>query len=473
MKLNSNHTPTGVTSQHIMNAIKKIALLAGVALAAAPVGAQNTYSGYFLENYNYRHQMNPAFGNENGFVGFPVLGNLNIAMRGTLHTSSLLYNVGGKTVLFTNPGVSASEVMGNIHDKNRLGVDMKLNILNFGFKAFGGYNTVGINAVAGAHVSLPGSLFSLLKEGVSNKTYKIENLNGNANAYAEIALNHSRDISQVPGLRVGAAVKFIVGGGCIDARFKDANLRLGEDSWDIQSNAEIEASVKGLRYELDYNEDADRYYVNGAEFDSPGINGFGLGFDLGAEYKWNDFRFSAAILDLGFINWSETQLASTNGVKTFKTSDYTFEVNGDDDAWDQMQDDISALYQLEDMGNAGGRTSALHATLNFGVEYEFPLYRRLTFGLLNSTHFNGPFTWTQFRVSANVRPVDILSASANLEMGTYGVGFGWLLNLNLKKGFNLFVGMDHTLGKLAKNGSSLSVPLNSNASLNLGIDFPF
>ena len=40
--------------------------------------AQTTYSGYFVENYDYRFQMNPALGNEKGFVSFPVLGNLNI-----------------------------------------------------------------------------------------------------------------------------------------------------------------------------------------------------------------------------------------------------------------------------------------------------------------------------------------------------------------------------------------------------------
>lgn len=33
----------------------------------------------------------------------------------------------------------------------------------------------------------------------------------------------------------------------------------------------------------------------------------------------------------------------------------------------------------------------------------------------------------------------------------------------------MFLGMDHTLGKLAKQG----LPLSSNAAVNLGINFPF
>jgi hypothetical protein len=37
------------------------------------------------------------------------------------------------------------------------------------------------------------------------------------------------------------------------------------------------------------------------------------------------------------------------------------------------------------------------------------------------------------------------------------------------KGFNMFIGMDHTLGKLAKQG----IPLSSNAEFSMGINFPF
>ena len=36
-------------------------------------------------------------------------------------------------------------------------------------------------------------------------------------------------------------------------------------------------------------------------------------------------------------------------------------------------------------------------------------------------------------------------------------------------GFSFFLGMDHTLGKLAKQG----VPLNSNGSVNLGLSVLF
>lgn len=464
-----------------MKSIKTL-LIVGSVVAAAASNAQNTYSGYFLDNYTYRYEMNPAFGNDKGFVSMPVIGNFNTAIRGSLHLSDIFYKSpdGGRTMLFTNPQISASEAMGKFGNRNKIGTNNKINILSAGFKAFGGFNTITISASANLEASIPKSFFSLAKEGISNKTYDIKDLFAYANAYATIALNHSRDIKQVPGLRVGAAVKFNIGVGSLDVRFKEADLTLGTDAWSARTNADIYASVTGLRFDKDIytpkgiNGGAPREYVSGANLDDGfGINGFGLGFDLGAQYKWKDFKFSAAVLDLGFMAWGKTQWASTDGSQSISTDAYTFNANGDldnsfDNELDKLKDDVSRLYQLKDMGELNSYTRALAATLNFGVDYELPVYRKLHFGLLNSTRINGAYTWTQFRLSANVAPVKVFSADVNVVAGTYGVGFGWMLNLHTT-GINLFLGMDHTLGTLSKQ----FIPLNSNASFNFGLNFPF
>ncbi|MDE6532198.1 MAG: hypothetical protein K2M27_01530 [Muribaculaceae bacterium] len=454
--------------------IKKAAISFLAFSSLATAYAQTTYSGYFLDNYDYRFEMNPAFGNEKGFVSFPALGNLNINMHGNLHLNEVLYKLNGKTVLFTNPGISESEAMSKFGEKNRLGTNTKVDILSVGFNGMGGYNTVSLGVVANVDVSVPGSFFSLAKEGVTNSTYDIKNMFGNANAYAQLALNHSHEIKQVKGLRVGATLKVLVGAGNMDFRFNDAKLVLDNNKWIAQTNADIYTSISGFRYEMDRSEQTGKDYVSGGDIDGDyGPNGFGLGFDLGAQYEWNDFTFSAAVLDLGFMKWGKTQWASTNGTKTVDTDSYIFNVNDDapnsfDNEWDRFTDDLAKLYQLDNNGEVSSRTRALAATLNFGAQYELPAYRRLHFGLMNSTRINGPYTWTQFRLSANINPVDFLSADVNVAAGTYGIGFGWLLNIHTT-GFNLFAGMDHTVGKLAKQG----IPLNSNASFNFGINFPF
>lgn len=450
-------------------------LLAAGALAVITLGAtaQNTRSAYFIDGYSYRFMMNPAIANDKNFVAIPGLGNLNVDLHGNLHLTDVLYNVDGKTTTFLNPGVSADEVMKNIGDMNKIGTSENITILAGGFKAFGGYNTISIGARVDADIKVPGSLFSLMKNNISNDSYDLSGVKVDANAYAEFALGHSRQINK--NIRVGGALKFLFGAGNVYADLRHATLDLGENDWTVTTDADIHSSLKGLTYKTDVNNDTGHRYVNGVDVDGAGLGGFGMAVDLGAVYNTpvKGLTVSASLLDLGFISWKNDMLATTGGVKTFNTDRYTFSPddnapNSFSDEWDRFRDDFSAIYELDDAGDQGGRTTALHATMNIGVEYELPVYRPLSFGMLNTTRFAGSFTWTDFRFSANIAPCKIFSAGVNLGAGTYGASFGWLLNLHAK-GINFFAGMDHTPGKLAKQG----VPLSSNAQVNLGLNVAF
>lgn len=449
------------------------AAMAAMILLPTALRAQDLSSGYFVEDYTYRYQMNPAFGNSQNFISMPALGNLNVGLHGNLGISDVLYNVDGKTTTFMNPKLSSDEVLKNINDVNRIGTLDKICILSAGFKAFGGYNTVSINAVADVSVKVPGEMFNLLKNGVANKTYDLGDLRASGVAYGEIAFGHSRQVMK--GLRVGATLKFMLGGGYMDAHMRNANLVLGENEWTVTTDADLRSSVKGLTYKTKVNDRTGHRYVNGIDVDGTGLNGFGMALDLGAVYETpvKGLTVSLALLDLGFISWNNDMLATTNGEKTFTTDKYTF--NADDDApnsfskeWDRLRDDFSAIYELDDMGDQGGRTSMPHATLNIGVQYALPMYNKLTFGLLNTTRLAGDFTTTDFRLSANIAPCRIFSGGVNLGVGTFGASFGWVANLHLT-GFNFFLGMDRVPGKLCKQG----VPLSSNAQVTMGINFPF
>jgi hypothetical protein len=460
-----------------MKTIKSIIAVAIWGLASVAT-AQNLNSGYFTDGYLYRHTLNPAFGNDQSYVAMPALGNLNVGMNSNLRVDDILFNVNGRTALFLNPQVSTSEFLDGIHDKNKITENLRLQILGTGFKAFGGYNTFEINARQDLGLNIPGSLFRLAKEGIENKTYDISNFNAHAGGYAEIALGHSRQINDQ--LRVGAKLKVLLGIANIDANFKKAQLTLGENEWIGITDAEIQASIKSMKYEIEETErgpegeETTHKYVSGLDIDSWGINGFGLAFDLGAEYKLDkNWAFSASLLDLGYIGWNNNYVASTNGERQINTDKYIFNVDEDasnsfENEADRLMEGLSALYELQDNGDMGSRSKALAATMNLGVQYTPDFYDKLSFGLLNSTRMAGKYSWTEFRLSANVAPTNIFSASANMALGTYGTSFGWLLNFH-PSGFNLFVGMDHTLGKLAKQG----VPLSGRANVNIGINFPF
>ena len=456
-----------------MKTIYKYAAAIAIGTSALiSASAQNTYSGYFLDNYTYRYQLNPAFGSDKNFVSIPGIGNINASIVGNLNLGDVLYNVDGQTVLFTNPDVSTQQVLANINDDNHLESNIKLNILSAGFKAFGGFNTISINARTNVGFNIPGTMFSLAKEGLSNKSYDISNMGAHADAYAEIALGHSREI--IKGLRIGANIKVLLGIGNVDAYFNEANIDLGHNDWIATTNADIYASVKGLSYKTSRNEHTGHEYVSSAKIDNfSAPTGYGFAADLGVEYKYRDFSFSAAVLDLGVISWDNTMHASTNGTKTVHTDAFTFNVddnadNSLDKELDLLVDDLSKLYELEDNGNIGKRSRSLAPTMNASVEYALPMYRKLSFGLLNTTHFDNEYSWTQFTLGANWEPSKCFSAGVNGGYGTFGWSFGWIANVRVP-GFNLFLGMDHTPFKLAKQG----VPLNSNVAFNFGLNVTF
>lgn len=445
-------------------------------MTAVAAGGQNTESGYFVDDYTYRFQLNPAYGNTTGFVAMPVLGNVDFAMGGNLRLTDVFYNVGGKTTTFMNPGVKASDFLGALPDVSKLSATLRCDVITVGFKALGGYNTVNVSARADVGARLPKSLFSLLKEGVTNRRYTVEDVKAGGVGYAQIALGHSRDITSE--WRVGATLKMLLGVASFNARLNRADLVLNEDVWTVTSDAKINTSMRGAAYKTDVNDRTGLRYVNGLKVSGGGVGGYGFAVDLGAVYNpvfLPDFTFSASLLDFGGIGWSNNVLATTDGVKTFTTDDYVFNV--DDKApnsfgkeIDRIRDKFSALYQLEDCGDrGGGRSTMLAATINIGAEYEFPLYRPLTFGALSTTRIDGPYSWTDFRLSANVAPLPEFSASANVAIGSRGFSFGWLLNFHMT-GFNIFAGMDHTALRVAKG---ICLPLSSNASFNFGLNFPF
>lgn len=445
--------------------------VAAAALAIASItllNAQNLQSGYFDDNYLYRFQANPAFGNEgHGFVSMPGLGNLNVTTDGTVGLKHIFYNIKGETTTLLNPGISASKALGGMKDHNRLGVDLRETILAVGFKGFHGYNTISISARSSASLGFPKSIVRLAKEGLTNDVYDLSHFGGTGRAWAEIALNHSHNINKQ--LRIGATLKVLVGVAAFDANVKQANLRLYDDNYILEADAQMHASIKGATFEHGYNHDTNREYVNGLQVDdfNP-INGYGAAVDLGAVYTLNkDWEFSLAFTDLGLIKWKNNLTATTDGLQSVQTDDYSFNVDNND-SWDKFSDNLSKLYQLEDKGDTGGRTTGIGATMSAGAQYTLPVYRRLKFGLQNTTRINGKYSWTEFRLSATVEPVKVLSLGVNAGVGTFGAAFGALFNLKCP-GFNLFVATDCIPGKLAKQG----VPLNSNMNVNLGLNFPF
>lgn len=448
--------------------MKKVIAIAFAALSATSIQAQENYSGYFTYGNVYRHELNPAFDNEKSYIAMPVLGNINVFEGGSLALSSILYNRNGRTVTYMNKDVSKQEFLNNIKENNRLSEDLKLQLLGWGFKAFNGYNTVSINLRQGLAVNIPGAMLEMTKEGLTNKTYEFKDLNGHLDSYAEISLGHSHAINE--HWRVGGKLKVLLGIANIDANFSNVTMDLGETNYTVSADAQVNSNVKSVEYKYAVNDNGKKY-VDGVAKVKPGLSGFGLAVDLGAEYTLNEnWDFSLALKDLGFISYGKTFSLRSDPNNKFTTDKYLFNVdknasNNFDDEFERLGNDFAELYELDDLGDTGRRTNTLGATLNVGVEYSCPFYKQLSFGLLNTTRLQGKYTWTDFRLSANVAPLRSISAGINYAVGTYGNSFGWVFNYH-SRGLGFFLSMDHTMGKLSKQ----LLPLSSNIQASFGVN---
>ena len=146
---------------------------------------------------------------------------------------------------------------------------------------------------------------------------------------------------------------------------------------------------------------------------------------------------SAALLDLGFIKWNNGLKAKMIHSYTFKGFENPISVKPDegqpgdiDDELDNLGDQFEEFIKFRDEGTVSSRTTKLATTMNIGAEYILPYYKNLKFGLLSSTHFNKPFTWSEARLSANVAPVRWFEASVNYAISSFGSSLGWVLNFH-------------------------------------------
>ena len=454
-----------------LNKYLAVAVMVG---AATGVSAQALNSGYFLDGYLFKHQLNPALESDKAYFSIPVLGNINIGTRGNIGLGNFLYpTANGGLTTFMNSSISADEFLNGLSTNNKLAMNLDMSILSAGFRAWGGFNTIDIGLRSHTALNIPKDMLEFMKVGQSGPTtvYDMGDMGMSSANYVEVALGHSRQINDK--LRVGAKVKFLLGGMYADMSLKNTHVTLSENEWVVSANGEMNIAAKGMTVP---EKDGGLVDFDNIEYDSPGLSGFGLGIDLGATYEVIDnLTVSAAIKDLGFMGWSNNTYASTNN-EPWRFDGFENLTFSDDKEEDKLENQLDALGdEFEDYANLHRRSTgeklskALAATLVVGAEYALPMYDKLSFGLLSTTRFNGPYTWSEGRLSANVSPLSWLEGGVNVAVSSFGTSAGWILNLH-PKGFSIFLGMDCLVGKV----NPQFIPVNNaNASFSCGFNVTF
>ena len=74
------------------NRMKQLGLVSIFSFAILPAQAQGSMSGFFTDGFLYRHQMNPALGNDSTtYISIPVIGNVNARMYGNFGLQDVLF----------------------------------------------------------------------------------------------------------------------------------------------------------------------------------------------------------------------------------------------------------------------------------------------------------------------------------------------------------------------------------------------
>lgn len=452
-----------------------VAVTGWVSLSNA--SAQELRTSYFMQTSNFRHQMNPALLDTPYATG--LMGNINVGTTGNFGLSDFIYKLDNNPnydyTTFMSPTVDANQFLNGLSDQVRGDVYVNFNIFSAAFRMCQGVSLLELNLRSNTNISLPKELFEFMKCTGSKEQYNLKDLGIRSQNYLELALGHSRNIND--RLRVGAKLKFLVGAAYADFSANTLNLTMNGDYWRVQGDAQLRAAIlkSELKHDLDKPLSADgRPRVDELDDIEFGLPGFGMALDLGATYRVLDnLTISAALTDLGFINWKETNQASVAGDYTFDgfenihVKDEATRKNDLGDQFEDLGDDLEEMFAIYDDGK-GKVKQGLAATLNVGAEYTLPVYRKLRFGFLYTSRIHGLYSWHQGMLSANIRPVKWLEASVNTAVSSTGVTFGGALNLHAPH-FNFYIGADRFMGKVSKE----FIPINSlNSNVNVGITFP-
>lgn len=452
------------------------ALILSVALYSNASAQQNLRTAYFLDGYTYNYKLNPAFAPERSFVAFPLLGNVGIGIESNMGLSTFVYpTADGKLTSFMNKSVGDDQFLKKLKTINKLNLSLNENLFAFGFRTGKSFHTVDLSLKSDMAASVPKDLFSYIKIGGANgrDSWDISRTGFKMNSRLELAYGYSRPIAD--WVRVGARVKLLFGMAHAKMLIDDMNITMNSQKWSIVSHGMLEVSGPinfGLaegddHIELDKIEMNDDY---SGYFSSSNI---GAALDLGASFDFlNYFTASVSVLDLGFIGWNGTTTAVMPGGE-WNFDGISYDISGTSSIDEQLKDlgkDLAKMFKVEKTGNIK-RTNMLAATIHAAIEARMPFYERLTFGILATQRIDGPFSWTEGRLSANVAPVNWLSLAGSYAISNFGNSLGGVLNIHLPV-LNLYVGMDSFLPLMKVTPQS--VPVNNlNTNLTMGLTFTF
>ncbi|MFA7115884.1 MAG: DUF5723 family protein [Bacteroidales bacterium] len=458
-----------------MKNLTKYILLVSI-MFSITVSAQEMKTAYFMQNSTLGHYMNPAFAPTQSYVGIPALSFMSINLESNVGFENFIFDLGNdKYGTFLHPNVTLNQFLDKLPDMSSTSFDGSNTILNTGFYINDdAFITVDLGVKYQTEMGNPKSLFEFLKDGLGNssRTYDMSNMHFNINAYTELALGYSMKIHSVEGLRVGAKMKFLVGLADLNINIKEMNASMDENQWEITQTTEGYLT-SGIALEYD-----DDNKISGLNTDNVTPNGFGIAFDLGAEYRFHldnfmdNITLSASICDLGFLNYSAEDSKSLNALNKTFTYDGFGEIDFDDvdfdDQTEEIKDDLMDLFHFDQNTPTENIKSHLARKIYIGAKYHF-MDEKMNVGILYHNRVGKYINKNEIMLSWAYQPTNWFGLGITSTLLSNGQGLGWMFNFTPRRGLNFFMGSDYMAYKISKQGIPLS---KSSTNFFFGLSIP-
>jgi hypothetical protein len=437
-------------------------LISGICLQA---NAQVTNTLYFMEGVPQSNRINPARQPACGFYfGIPTLSPLNtVFTSSSLSWDDIIYPhpTEDSLITFLHPQGDKEAFIKNLKPVNFVISEVGTGLFSMGFRTSVGFFSVDVASRVDGSIYFPGDLMKLVLEGADEgRDYNMNGFGADISGFEEIALGWSGALGN--NLHIGARAKLLFGIGNLTTTSSDFSLNTSEALWQIRSNMELKASLPFA--EIRYDEDGmiEEIIIEEDIRDlDPGAiarmafnkGNFGLGFDLGVDYRPSDrWLLSASVLDLGYIRWKDEihELSYNRDYDYDGTEVDPFEFSDDNTFSDFIDSTFSAiadtLLDALEIGPGEKYSRRLNTKIYLGASwYATP---GISFGILSRTDFLKETIVEQVTASANFRAGQMLNFSLSYSyMNSYFKNFG--SGVSLKFGpLNVYAISDNVLNML-------------------------
>jgi outer membrane protein OmpA-like peptidoglycan-associated protein len=465
--------------------IVRIILVTCLVLFSITGKSQQINTMYFMDNVPVRSFLNPAFQPQGSFYfGLPLIGLTQFDLgNNSLVLKDIIYNQNGQTILFKNPNADYNLLYNSLKSPWTFNTDLQLNLLDFGFRTGKSWWSFSLTEKINSRISIPKDLTKLLLYGTPdlyNNYFDLKNLGVDMSVFTEAGIGFSRQMNDF--ITIGAKLKLNIGTANLYSQNQNFDINANITEWNINGKGTLNTSLP-ISYTL--GNDFQSFGINTpaiSDFTKP--NGMGAGIDLGFTLKpFDNFTFSAAVTDLGFISW-------TQNVKNINyKANYTFGGFGNFN----INTDVAALNLADTILNAlstsfsNTQTSNSYTTytspkLNIGAEYGF-FNNKLSLGILSRTTKYYDLYDEEITASINGRPTNWLNMSVsysamNGRMSNIGAGIGirtgfvnWMLSAD-------YIPLNYVAFPVSQPSGlptqTIPVPYNTQGvNLALGINFVF